>query len=142
MGMRQQMSVEETRDVFMRYVESQHSDVSMMAPDVVFRVMATGQEFRTPEGVLGMLNWFYHGAFEARAETKNILVGEGVAAAEADFVGRHTGEFAGVPATGKEINVPLAVWYTLRDGQIVEGRIYWETAAFLAQVGALASAGG
>lgn len=141
MGTGQRMSVEETGQVFMRYAESQHSDVSMMAPDVVFRVMATGQEFRTPEGVLGMLNWFYHGAFEARAETKNTLVGEGIAAVEGDFVGRHIGEFAGVPATGKDVNVPLAVWYGLRDGQIVEGRIYWETGAFLAQVGALPAAG-
>lgn len=133
----QRMSVEETREVFDRYASSEHSDVSMMSPDVVFRVMATGQEFRTPEGVLGMLNWFYHGAFEARAEERARLVGEGVAAVEADFVGRHTGEFAGVPATGKEVRVPLAVWYTLRGGQIVEGRIYFETPAFLAQVGAL-----
>ncbi len=130
------MSVDETREVFMRYAESQHSDVSMMAPDVVFRVMATGQAFHTPEGVLGMLNWFYHGAFEARAETRTVLVGEGSAAIEGDFVGRHTGEFAGVAATGKEVRVPLTVWYTLRDGRIVEGRIYWETPAFLAQVGA------
>ncbi len=88
-----------------------------------------------------MLNWFYHGAFEATAETKNTLVGEGVAAIEADFVGRHIGEFAGVPATGKDVNVPLTVWYGLRDGKIVEGRIYWETGAFLAQVGALPAAG-
>jgi len=139
MAMGRTMSVEEAREVFTRYAESGHSDVSMMAPDVVFRVMATGQEFRTPAGVLGMLNWFYHGAFEARADTKNMLVGEGVVAIEADFIGRHTGEFAGVPATGKEINVPFTVWYALRDGQIVEGRIYWETPAFLAQVGALPS---
>ena len=138
--MGQPMSVEETREVFTRYAASGHTDVSMMAPEVVFRVMATGQEFRTPDGVLGMLNWFYHGAFEARAETKNMLVGKGVATVEADFIGRHTGEFAGVPATGKEVNVPLALWYALRDGQIVEGRIYWETPAFLAQVGALPSA--
>jgi steroid delta-isomerase-like uncharacterized protein len=133
----QRMSISDTAEVFERYAASNHSDVSMMAPDVVFRVMATGQEFRTPDGVLGMLDWFYHGAFEARADERTRVVGEGVVAIEADFVGRHAGEFAGVPATGKEVSVPLAVVYDLSDGQIVEGRIYFETPAFLAQVGAL-----
>lgn len=133
----QGMSVERTREVIQRYAESEHGDVSMMAPDVVFRVMATGQEHRTPEGVVGMLNYFYHVAFEAHAETKNVVVGEGIAVLEADFVGRHIGEFAGVPPTGKDVRVPLAVIYDVRDGQIVEGRIYFETPAFLAQVGAL-----
>ena len=133
----QQMSVEETQSVFQRYADSEHQDVSMMSPDVVFRVMGTGQEFRTPEGVLGMLSWFYHGAFEARADTKNLIVGEGKVCIEADFVGRHTGEFAGVPATGKDVTVPLAVVYDLRDGKLAEGRVYFETPAFLAQVGAL-----
>lgn len=133
----QRMSVEETAEVFARYADGQHSDVSVMAPDVVFRVMATGQEFTTPDGVLGMLNWFYHGAFEAQARERSRIVGDGIVAIEADFIGRHTGEFAGIPATGKDVNVPLAVFYELRDGQIVEGRVYFETPAFMAQVGAI-----
>jgi steroid delta-isomerase-like uncharacterized protein len=136
MTVKQAMSVEQTREVIERYAAAQHADVSMMAPDVVFRVMATGQEHRTPKGVVGMLNYFYHVAFDAKAETKSMIVGEGIAAMEADFVGRHIGEFVGVPPTGKEVRVPLAVIYDLRDGQIVEGRVYFEVPVFLAQVGA------
>ncbi len=52
------MSVESTREVITKYVNSGHSDVSMMAEDVVFTVMATGQEHRSPDGVLQMLNYF------------------------------------------------------------------------------------
>jgi predicted ester cyclase len=83
-----------------------------------------------------MLDWFYHVAFEATAETKNIVVGEGIAVLEAEFVGRHIGDFAGVPPTGKDVRVPFAVVYDLRDDRIVEGRVYFEIPAFLAQVGA------
>jgi steroid delta-isomerase-like uncharacterized protein len=133
----QRMSVERTKDVIERYVASDHGDVAMMAPDVVFRIMATGDEHRKPEGVKAMLDWFYHVAFDANAETKNMIVGEGIAVLEADFVGRHTGEFAGVPPSGKDVRIPLAVIYELRDDRIVEGRVYFETPAFLAQVGAL-----
>ena len=128
-----QMSVEETRQVMERYIASEHGDVGSMADDVVFRVMATGDEYRTPAGVLAMLGYFYHGAFEATAETRRFVVGPGSAVLEADFVGRHIGEFAGVPATGREVRVPLCVCYDLRNGKIVEGRVYFEIPMFLAQ---------
>lgn len=45
----------------LRYFNSEHGDVSMMAKDVAFTIMATGQEHQGPEAVLGMLNYFYHG---------------------------------------------------------------------------------
>jgi steroid delta-isomerase-like uncharacterized protein len=130
------MSVDETREVIERYIASGHSDVSMLADDVVFRVMASGDEHRTPAGVAGMLGYFYHVAFEATAEARSLVVGPGSAVFEADFVGRHIGEFAGVPATGKDVRVPLCVCYDLRGGKIAEGRVYFEIPAFLAQVAA------
>ncbi len=131
-----EMSTDETRAVMEQYIAAEHGDVQWMADDVVFRVMATGQEHRTPAGVLQMLGYFYHVAFEATAETHKLVVAPGSAVLEADFVGRHIGEFAGVPATGREVRVPLCVCYDLRDGKIVEGRVYFEIPAFLAQVGA------
>lgn len=131
------MNLDATRATMQRYFEASHGDVSMLADDAVFRIMGTGQEHRGPEAITSMLNGLYHGAFEAEARPRNIVFGEGAAVAEFDFVGRHTGEFAGVPATGKDVNVPLCVAYDLRDGQIVEARVYFETPVFLAQVGAL-----
>jgi steroid delta-isomerase-like uncharacterized protein len=117
-----------------KYAGSDHSDTSMMSPDVVFRLMPTGEEYRTPEGVLAMLQGFYHGAFEATAEIRELVVGEGRAALEGTVVGKHTGDFAGVPASGKDVRIPLAVFYDLADDQITEGRIYLEVPVFLAQV--------
>lgn len=131
------MSVEETRTVISRYLESGHSDLAIMAPDVCFTVMATGQEFRGPEAIGAMLRYFYQQAFEADATNERLVVGEGHVVGEWDFVGRHIGEFAGVPPTGKEVRVPLAVSYDLEDGKVTRGRVYFETPAFLAQVGAL-----
>jgi len=42
------MSVERTREVMNTYFTSAHSDVSMMADDVVFTMMATRDETKTP----------------------------------------------------------------------------------------------
>ncbi len=129
------MSVESTRETMMRYFNSEHGDVSMMAPDVVFTVMATGQEHHKPEGVLGMLNYFYHVAFEAGFETRATLFGDANAMTEGDFVGKHIGEFAGVSATGKDVKVPLCVVYDLENDLIKRGRIYFEMPALFQQLG-------
>lgn len=129
------MSVESTREVISRYLNSNHSDLSMMAEDVVFAHMATGDVHEGPEGVARMLNHVYHVAFEARAETRNLVVDDGKAVLEADFVGTHIGEFAGIPATGKQVRVPLCVVYDLENDMIKRGRVYMEMPVLFRQLG-------
>ncbi|QGQ20192.1 hypothetical protein GC089_14490 [Cellulomonas sp. JZ18] len=129
------VSIEATRAVVEEYLASERrAETAALAPDVVFRFMATGDEHRGPEAVRAMLRYFYREAFEARTERRRLVVGEGTAVFEGVFVGRHTGEFAGVPATGRDVRVPLAVVYDVDDGAIVEARLYFELPAFLTQV--------
>jgi len=133
------MSPDRVKAMIQRYVDSNHGDLSMMADDVVFRTMATGEEVRGREGVAAMLHHIYHVAFDAKAETHAIIADERNAVLEGTFVGRHIGEFAGVPATNKEIRVPLCVVYDVENDKITRGRVYFEVPAFLAQVGAMPS---
>ncbi len=128
------MSVESTQATMIRYFNSEHGDVSMMAKNVTFTIMASGQEHHNPEGVMQMLNYFYHIAFDATFETRVMLFGESNAMTEGDFIGKHIGEFAGIPATGKQVRVPLCVVYDLENDQIVRGRVYFEMPALLQQL--------
>ncbi|MGQ0572013.1 MAG: ester cyclase [Armatimonadota bacterium] len=129
------MSIESTREVMTKYFNSDHSDMSMMADDVVFTIMATGQEHRGPEAVLQMLNYFYHIAFDAHAESRNLIHADAKAVWEGDFIGKHIGEFAGIPASNKQVRVPLCVVYDLENDQIKRGRVYFEMPALLQQLG-------
>jgi len=129
------MSIKSTEETMTRYLNSAHGDAGALAEDVVFTVMATGQEHRGRDGVMGMLNYFYHVAFKATAINRVTLFSEHNAMVEADFIGKHIGEFAGIPATGKDINVPLCVVYDLENDQITRGRIYFETPALFQQLG-------
>jgi steroid delta-isomerase-like uncharacterized protein len=106
-----------------------------MADDVVFTIMATGQQHRGPQEVLGMLQYFYHIAFDARADAANTIFADGKAAIEGDFVGRHIGEFAGIPATNKDVRVPIAVIYDLENDKITQGRVYFEMPVLMQQLG-------
>jgi len=123
------------RETMARYFESAEPDPSLFAPDVTFTVMATGDTYRGPDRVREMLHHFYRIAFDARAQARNVLVDGDHAVWEGHLVGDHTGEFAGVPATGKKVCVPLVVLYDLKDGLIHKGRVYLELPVLLEQIG-------
>jgi steroid delta-isomerase-like uncharacterized protein len=128
------MSAQQTQAAMERYIASGHSDVSMMADDAVFTVMATGQEHRGRDGIRQMLTYFYHQAFDASAEVGLTIYTDDHAVVEGFFVGRHTGEFAGIPATNRSVRVPLCVIYDVAEGQITRGRVYFEMPALVAQL--------
>ena len=130
------MTVGETRAVMDRYLAAEDHDTSMMADDVVFRIMATGVEYRSGPAVAAMFDLYYRTAFDARSEARAGMVGDGWAVWEGLFIGRHVGVFEGVPPTGREVRLPLCVCYDFGDGKLVEGRVYLETRAFFDQVGA------
>jgi steroid delta-isomerase-like uncharacterized protein len=129
------MSVESTHQVMMRYFNAEHSDTSMLADDVVFTVMGTGEEHKGPKEIMQMLDYFYHVAFDATGEMTNLVIADGQAVWEGTLVGKHSGDFAGVPATNRDVRVPLCVVYDLENEQIKRGRIYFEMPAFMSQLG-------
>ena len=106
------MSAERTREVMSRYWDSDHHDLSMMADDVVFEHMATGDVHRGPDEVRKVLDYMYRQAFDATAEIRSRICSESQAVLEAEFVGKHIGEFAKIPATGRSVRVPSA-WCTI-----------------------------
>lgn len=113
-------------------------DTSVLADDAVFADTTTGMSWTGPDAIAGMLDWFYHGVFEAHVEDARLIAGaDGTAAVlDATFVGVHQGEFAGVPATGRTVRIPLVVLYDLADGKVTGGRIHFDVASFLTQANA------
>jgi steroid delta-isomerase-like uncharacterized protein len=124
-----------TREMMSRHFESEERDGRILANDVIFALLATGDTARGPEAVIDMLDHIYHDAFDAHAEPRNTLIVDGHAVWEGHLVGKHTGEFAGIPATGKDVCVPLCVVYDLQDDEIRRARIYLEMTVLRQQLG-------
>ena len=99
-------------------------DIKYVAEDAVYINKATGERAEGREAIGKMLEYFYHTAFDAHPETTSMIVTEDKAMVEGFFIGKHIGEFAGLPATGKTVSVPFCVAYTLENGLIKEARIY------------------
>ena len=126
------MSIEETRKVLEAYWKDH--DPLYVAEDAVFTMMPTGEQIRGRDAIAKHLAGFYHGALEARAERTNAVFGDGRGVLEARVLGRHTGVFAGVPATGRDVDVPLCVTYELSSGLIKQAHIYLMVNVLLAQI--------
>ena len=87
-------------------------------------MLPTGEVIRGRDAIAKHLDNFYHGSFTAHAEVVSSIFDENKGLLEALVIGKHTGEFGGIPATGKDIRVPLAVSYELENGLIKRARIY------------------
>lgn len=105
-----------------------------LAADVVLTLVEIGQEYRGRETVAGSIAELHGVTFDARPEVSNLVAGEGTAAGEFVFVGTHTGEFAGISATGRSVRVPYTVFYDLADGEIGALRILGFASGLVAQL--------
>jgi predicted ester cyclase len=112
----------------------QTHDVKYCTEDAEYTHLSTGDKYKGREEIAGMLQYIYHVAFDARAEITNVVVTEDKAMFEANFVGKHIGEFAGMAPTNKEVNVPICVTYDLEDGLIKKARIYMLTDVLMKQL--------
>jgi len=125
------------RKVMQEYLDAlgKRSDYPVyFADDAVATIEGTDQRAVGREAAGQMIRYMHESAFDARPEIKNLLVDEGRAAIEADFVGTHTGEFAGIQPTGRAVRVPYSVVYDIRGDQISALRIYFPMSLLVEQL--------
>ena len=136
------MSVEDTRRAMEAYVE----DLLQRGPykrhfsdEVVLSMVGTDQATEGPEDTEAFIDYLHTVAFDASPELKSMIVGEGQAAAEFDFVGKHVGEFGGMAATGREVRVPYCMVYELEGEKIGALRGYMPMDVLVQQLGGVSS---
>jgi predicted ester cyclase len=131
------MSAQETQQTMQAYLDalSARGDYGrFFAADVTFTLMGPGQTVQGSAAVEQFIRGLHEQAFDAQPVFKHVISGDGQAALEADFVGVHTGEFLGVPPTGRTVRVPYSVIYDLAGSQITALRGYLPIDAILQQL--------
>ena len=108
------MSLERTRETLMAYAQAilaRSAYADYFGDDVVYTVMNNGEETRGRAAVERRIDADHEAARELRL--RNLIVGEGQATAEADFVSRDGAV------------TPYCVTYDLADGKITALRLYF-----------------
>lgn len=128
-----QSSLSQLEKNLLEYAETH--DVKFLAEDAVFKNMGTGQVHRGRAEIGDMLHYMYHVAFDAKLEVTNFIATEDKGLLEGFFKGRHVGEFSGIKPEDKEVDVPLAVTYKMKNGLIQEGHIFLLSDVLFQQLG-------
>lgn len=121
------MNVEAVRETMTAYLDALADDgdfAAYLADDVAIVMMETGDVTRGRDAVRDMIVGMHTQAFAGRFVCSKLLCDEGSAAIEAQLIGSHVGEFAGISATGAPVTITYAVVYDLADGKITELRGY------------------
>jgi predicted ester cyclase len=132
------MSIEDTQQAMDAYIEDLLGGGPYrrhFSDDVVVSIVGTDQGAEGPDGVEAWIDYLHKVAFEARPELKNMIVGDGQAVGEFDFVGKHVGEFGGIAATGREVRVPYCMVYELEGEKIRVLRGYMPMDVMMQQLG-------
>jgi steroid delta-isomerase-like uncharacterized protein len=132
------MSMETTWQTMRSYLDAllaRGDFADYYSDEVTWTTVGAGQELQGRQPVRDFLIWMHTQAFDAHPKVKTLVVGDGQAALEADFVGTHTGEFLGIAATGRSVQVPYCVIYDLRDDKIAALRAYIPMDLFTQQLG-------
>ena len=137
------MSLEETETTVRQYLDALLTGgdfAAFFADEVLWTTMETGDQIRGREAVRDFIIALHSQLFDASPELVSTEFADGVAGLEAVFVGTHTAEFAGVPATGAAVRLPYSMFYDISGGKIVALRAYFPITVLLHQLREAASA--
>jgi steroid delta-isomerase-like uncharacterized protein len=136
------MSVEETESTIRQYLSALlegRDFASFFTEDVRWTTMETGEQIQGRNAVRDFIVGLHSQHFDATPELVNVIFDDGVAGLEAVFVGTHTAEFAGIPASGAAVRLPYSVFYDVTDGKIAALRAYFPLNALVHQLAEAAS---
>ena len=109
------------------------------APNVVFHF--PGSPPLDLDGFKGLMGMFWS-AFPDLETIIEELIAEGdTVVRRGHFRGTHRGEFQGIPATGKQVTVPMIAIERIVDGKVVEHRASPDIMGMMQQLGVIPAPG-
>lgn len=130
-------AIQTTQQTMEKYIEALLSFgdyVQYLADDVSLTFMGTDMRVEGREGVQQFIDLAHQHAFDTDIQLRNAAYGDGTAILEAEFIGTHIGEFQGVPASGRQVDVPYAAAYELEGEKIKALRLYFPLELLMQQI--------
>ena len=101
----------------------------------IYKIMATNATFKGRDQVAQFYTGLFDGVPDATFELINAFVGEEGVVEESILRGTHRGLLFGMPATGREIALPLTIVFPILNGEIMGERLYFDLATLARQLG-------
>lgn len=117
--------------------ENRHDVEATIATFHSARYEVNGEESDGEAAVRDLLRGLMAGFPDFKAELGKTYHADDAVIGEARVTGTHSGEFAGVPATGRRVDYPLVAIFEFEDDQLVCEKVYFDSATILTQIGVL-----
>ena len=133
------MSLQQTHDTMTAYMDmlgERGPYGQFFDDDIVFTVMGTDTVVKGRVEVEQFIRFFHQIAFDAEPVVKRAYFDDGHAAAEFEFVGTHIGEFMGVAASGRHVELPYMAAYDVVGTKITALRLYMAMDQLMRLIGA------
>jgi steroid delta-isomerase-like uncharacterized protein len=102
-----------------------------------YEAMPLGVSSDGAAAVRELLQGMMDGFPDFNAEVQQMHHADDAVICEVRMTGTHRGPWAGVPATGRTIDVPMACIFDFDDDRLVCEKLYFDLATLLRQIGAL-----
>ena len=139
MGELTQLIKQHYRNVSQGHIER---DRDLMSDDII-HISATAGTVTGIEAFLGFVTVFKQAFPDLHWEMREFIEGSDTVVAEGVFIGTNSGTMVGprgpIPATGRRVELPFCDIWKVRNGRIIENRIYYDQVTFLAQLGLMTS---
>jgi len=103
-----------------------------------YEVVPLGEPVDGAANVRDLLKGLMEGFPDFHAEIERLHHSDNVVAAEVRMRGTHRGPWAGVPPTGRRIDVPTMCLFEFESDKLLCEKVYFDMATLLRQLGALA----
>jgi steroid delta-isomerase-like uncharacterized protein len=103
--------------------------------DVVADEVAEPQPVQGRNALVEAYRELFEGFPDCRGDITNIFAGQDQVLAEVRWKGTNKGDFRGVPATGKVVDIRIAYIFKVKDGKIKRITEYYDGAAVAKQMG-------
>lgn len=133
------MISQQHRDLLKRHLEAENAHkldetLATLSEDCIFEDKALGKIFH---GHLGAAEYYqaWWNAFEMTVHTEYRYYPEPeLVIVETHFKGKHISDFFGLKATNREIDIPIAVFISLKNGLMTGERFYWDRSTLFSQL--------
>jgi steroid delta-isomerase-like uncharacterized protein len=111
--------------------------VADYAPNAVVESPLAGGATHGLEQIKQVFQTYFTAFPDLGMDEGEILVDDQRAAVTATFTGTDRGGFMGLPATGRQVTIPVVFLYEFKDGKITRDRRVYDFTGLLVQVGTL-----
>jgi steroid delta-isomerase-like uncharacterized protein len=102
--------------------------------DCVFEDVPTGLVYRGHEGVRDYYRLWWNAFGNTPEGSKRYAPSDDMLIVETRFVGTHQGTYLGRQASGRPIDLPIAIFVSFRNGLMSGERFYYDQATLLRQI--------